>query len=229
MGRIAALAALGWCLTTAGVRADEEAELRALLERAVRVHGGAEKLAALRAATWRSTGKMYGSVPPLEYAASGARNGPDQAVLTVETVVGGQRVQRTTVIDRDHGWVRLNDGVEEMDAATLAEERERAYAAWVASLTPLPGGEFQLRAARPLTVNGRPAGLLVKKETLIQDPRGKGQEEMQETYYGAYQVVDGVRVALHLQVHRKGELSLDSRLTGVRLLPQLGDAAFARP
>jgi hypothetical protein len=193
---------------------------------------------------------MYGSVPPLEYAASGARNGPDQAVLTVETVVGGQRVQRTTVIDRDHGWVRLNDGVEEMDAATLAEERERAYAAWVASLTPLPGGEFQLRAARPLTVNGRPAvgvriastghrdvvlyfdqeaGLLVKKETLIQDPRGKGQEEMQETYYGAYQVVDGVRVALHLQVHRKGELSLDSRLTGVRLLPQLGDAAFARP
>jgi hypothetical protein len=250
MGRIAALAALGWCLTTVATRADEEAELRAVLARAVQAHGGAEKLGALRAAVWESAGKLYGANPALDYAASSARSGPDRAALTVETTVGGQRLRRTAVVDRDRGWVRLNDRVEEMDAPTLAEERERAYAAWIASLTPLIDGQFQLRTAREIVVNGRPAvgvriaspghrdvvlyfdreaGLLVKKETLIQDPHGKDPEEMQETYYGAYRLVDGVRIAFHIQVHRKGELSLDSRLTTVRLSPQLDDHTFARP
>jgi hypothetical protein len=162
-----------------------------------------------------------------------------------------QRLRRTIVLDGDHGWARVNEQpAEELTGDALTEEKERAFATWMASIGPLLEPRLELHAARPQTINGRPAvgvrvgcpghrevvlyfdkeaGLLVKKETLIESPRGNGQLETQETFYGEYQAVDGIMVPFHFQVHRRGELSLDCRVTSVRLLPSLDRALFVRP
>jgi hypothetical protein len=250
MRGIVALVACGLCLSATGARADDQAELRGILDRAIRAHGGADALAKLQAGSWQAVGQMYNLGPTIEYKSSGDRVGADKARLTVETTISDQPVKRTIVIDGDHGWVEVNGRAQDLDAETLAEEKERAFATWVASLTPLISSNFELQAVAATTVNNRPAigvrvvapghrpivlyfdqeaGLLVKKATTIHEPHGKGADELQETYYGAYELVDGVRIARHIQVHRHGELSLDCRYTSMHMFLDLPRQVFERP
>src|SRR5262245_40870844 len=126
--------------------AGDPAEARARVDKAVAALGGADKLAKAPAATWKAKGTYYGAAVKggLPFEVVGARQGAERLAVAVEATSPGASFTRALVVDGDKGWLKLNDAVRPLSKAELAEERERMYAGWVATLAPLRGKGFRL-------------------------------------------------------------------------------------
>ncbi|MBL8799288.1 MAG: hypothetical protein JNM56_35710, partial [Planctomycetia bacterium] len=242
------LAILGgcWC---GGVRANDPA-MRQLVDKAIEAHGGAANLNRFAGVTWKGVSRLYWQGGQTVSTVTGARQHGRAAMLAVAGEAGGNRFELVRVVNGDQGWVLLNGKVQELPAPALAEERERLYANWIASLVPLLGEQCQLSAAGEIAVNGKPAlgvcvsfpgcrevtlyfdresALLVKKDTRIQDLSRNGTEVLQETFYTDYTLVDGVRTARQQQVRWDGKPYLDLELNEIKAQPRLPEALFLRP
>lgn len=236
-------------------RADEA---RDIITKAIAAHGGAANLAKFKAATWKGKGTFFGQGDPISYTGEWAMQGPDHAriVIAGEIVIPGkeerQPFKRTLVINDDKGWVQLNDDTDEMNAASLAEEKAPLYAGWVASLVPLADPEFQLTALAESQVGDRPVvgvkvshanqrdislffdkekGLLLKMEVKVKilRPGQEGREVTQEVWYSDYKEVQGVQRAMKLTVLREGKKFVESEWSDYKLLDKLDDSVFAKP
>lgn len=222
----------------------------AILARAIQAHGGPANVVKLRALTWKGKGRLYGLASGTPYEISGARQLGRQGVAIAESEINGQRHRLVRVINGEKGWVQLNERVEELAPALLAEEKERLHENWVATLVPLLDGGADLGDAGSTVIDERPAtgvrirttghrdvilyfdretALLRKKATRISDPVRSSKEVLQETYYGEYQRVGGVLVAFKVQVFWDGKLYLDTQLTEVKPQGKLPDEVFFRP
>jgi hypothetical protein len=136
MRNILSLLAVGFLAAqfTSPLRADD-ADLRAVIDKAIKAAGGEEKLAKFKSRTWVSKGTYYGMGNDIQYSANYALQAPDKFRFEVE---GGFM---TMVIDGDKGWMQMNGETREMNKDELAQQKEELYALAVSSLTPLKGGE----------------------------------------------------------------------------------------
>lgn len=238
---------LVWC---GGVRADDVAAMQELVGKAIQAHGGAANLARFAGTTWKGVGRLHWQGGKTVYSVTGARQHGRAAMLAVEGETDGNRFRLVRIINGDQGWVLLNGQVQELAAPALAEERERLYANWIASLVPLLDEQCQLAPAGRTAVHGKPAlgvrvsfpgcrevtlyfdeatALLVKKDNRIHDLARNGAEVMQETFYSDYMVVDGVQTARKQQIRWDGKPYLDLELNEIKGMPRLPDALFFRP
>lgn len=223
---------------------------RALLDRAVKAQGGAETLARYRAATWKGQGVLHTGGAPLAYRVAGARQGPDRLAVTVRTLDKDPVYRRALVLDRTRGWLKLDGRRHPLSEDELAEEKERAYASWVATLAPLTGDGFKLRAAGPATVARKPAlgvtvrakdhpdvtlyfdrgsYLLLKRVTTIRDAR-TGKEVKEEVLHDDYRPTKaGLKYPARVRVFRDGRLAADTEVSEYHPAEKLPDKTFARP
>ena len=67
MRRIVCLAAALVVLTAGAARAEEKADSKAVIEKAIKAAGGEEKLAKFKAATFKMKGKWYGMGDGIDY------------------------------------------------------------------------------------------------------------------------------------------------------------------
>jgi hypothetical protein len=233
---------------TAAARADDSAATRALVDRAVKAQGGAERLAKLPAVTGRLKGTFYGLGDGVAFTGEFAAQGADRNRMEFEAETGGQKLRLVHVLNGDKGWVKVNDDTEELDKEGLAEAREEAYAEWVATLVPLRDRKrFSLSPLGEIKIDGRPAagvrvssegrrdvnlyfdkttGLLVKTEARLKED---GEEVTEETFLGEYKEVQGTKQATRLTVRRDGKPYLKCEVSNYRLAEKLDDALFARP
>jgi hypothetical protein len=242
---------LGACVMAAAAtaaRADDSAEARALVDRALKAQGGAERLAKLPAIRGKLKGTFHGLGEGVPFTGEFAAQGADRTRLVIEAEVGGEKLRLAHVLNSDKGWVQVNDGTEELDEEGLAEAREQAYAEWVATLVPLRDKKrFRLSPLGEIKIGGRPAagarvssegrsdvnlyfdkatGLLVKTEVRLTED---GQEVTEETFLGAYKEVQGTKQATRLTVKRDGQPYLECEVRDYRLAEKLDGALFARP
>lgn len=230
-------------------RADDAADARVLVEKAVKAQGGQEKLEKFTATTTKFKGKFHGMGQAIDMTGEVITQGSDKVKVDVEVEAGGQKFRVVNVVAGDKGWTKLGDDVKELDKDELAEGRAQAYAGWVATLAPLTDKAFTLATVGEIKVDDKPAlgvkvtrkgrrdvdlyfdketGLLVKSETRVKD-EGSGQEVSEETVMSDYKEVQGTKHAMKFVVKRDGKLFMDGEATEVELAEKLDASVFAKP
>jgi hypothetical protein len=231
------------------VRADDAKELQAVIDKAIKARGGADKLAKFKAATWKGKGKFYGLGDAVEYTGEWAIFPPSRSRNTIDLDFGGMKVQRTAVVNGDKGWVKLNDMLQEMDKDQLAEVRDQLYLNTVTSLIALKDKAYQLSSLEEAKVDDRPAvgvkvshkdrpdvslffdkesGLPLKSEVRLKDGMS-GQEYAQEMLYGDYKEVDGLKHAMKITIKRDGKLYIEAEWSDFKQHDSLDDGLFGKP
>jgi hypothetical protein len=242
---------LGLFLAAGGLaRAEELADPRAVIDKAIKAMGGEEKLSRYRAVTGKAKGTFSGLGQAVDCTVVGATQAPRQKRMEIDFEFLGMNIGYLQVLDGDHGWLRVRGSTDEMDKEQLAAAQEDAYADWVIGLTPLKkDGAFTLTALAETKVAKHPAvgvkvssrghndvelyfdkesGLLLKSKTRGKDLRS-GNEFEQETLYRGYKPFEGVQRATRRSIKRDGKDFLDIEFTEVKLVEKLPDKEFARP
>ncbi len=228
----------------------ENREIKDLLDRAIKAHGGEANLTKYPATTFKMKGKFYGMGEGIDYSGDMAVYLPAKFRFNFNFDIMGVKIKVAQVINGDQGWNKLNDDTKKMDKDELAEAKEALYDLRVSRLAPLKGKAFKLAPLGDVKIKDRPAiGLrvshkgfrdinlffdkekhyLLKSESVVKDFMMGGQEFNQETFYQDYKTIDGAAVALKLVIHRNGKLFLDGEISDVQVSEKLDDGLFGKP
>src|SRR6266849_6224307 len=98
---------------TAGSRADDAEQARAIVDKAIKAMGGETQVAKFKSHTFKNKGTWYGMGDGVAYTASYAVSWPDKFRFEVE---GGFM---TMVLDGDKGWMQMNGETRELNKEEL--------------------------------------------------------------------------------------------------------------
>jgi hypothetical protein len=241
-------------LTGAGPgRAEQPAEVKAVIDRAVAALGGDEKLAQLRTATWTATGTLHheGLNLVMPFTETTVAHLPDQLRLELEYDLNGNKVPQILVVNRDKGWNKLGEQVSEMPAQYRDGLKDYLYAVSLA-LTPQvlrdkafqvsPAGEIQIDDLRAVglrvTAAGRRAvnvyfdkatGLPARCEMIAKELEGDTPEKKFEFAFSDYKDFGGFKACAKMTWKQDGKPYVERQLTEVKSLANLDDGALAKP
>ncbi|HLJ95738.1 MAG TPA: hypothetical protein VKU02_21355 [Gemmataceae bacterium] len=242
---VLALAAAG------GARADDKADLRAVIDKAIRARGGEEKLAQVKAVHFKGKGQYYGMGAAIDYTDEWNIQPPEKWRIQLQFDVNGMKFTFLMVFDGKKGWRKINDDTVELNPDELAEAKEDQYAGLVESLLPLlkdkgfelsPLGEAKVdnqvvvgvrvvhKGHRDINLFfDKTTGLLLKSERTIKDQMMAGKERLQETLHSDYKDVNGVLHPMKVVLKRDGEKYVEGEATEFEAKDQTDDSLFVKP
>lgn len=245
-----AVATLGFVLAvSAPARADDAADARKIIEKAVQAQGGQDKLAKLPGIVIKFKGTFHGMGEGIPMSGTVSTQGPDKVRADIEVETGGQKIVIVNVLAGDKGWNKIINETKEMDKDEIAEGNEQAYAGWVATLAPLTDKQFKLallgeseiekEAAVGVKVSSKghrdidlyfskKTGLLVKWETIVKE-EGSDKEVTQESFASDYKDVQGTKQSHKFVVKRSGKLFLEGEASEIQLSEKLDASLFEKP
>jgi outer membrane lipoprotein-sorting protein len=233
----------------APARADDAADAKALVEKAVKAHGGQDKLDKLPGVSVKFKGTFHGMGDGIAMSGEISSQGPDKQRIDIEVEAGGQKLPILIITNGDKGWSKIIKEVKELGKDELAEAKEQAYAAWVVTLAPLKDKQFTFATTGEIKVEKRTAlgvkvsskghrdvdlyfdketGMLVKSETRVKDDMS-GQEVTEESFPGDYKDVQGTKQPMKFTVKRNGKLHVEGEATEIKLSEKLDASLFAKP
>jgi hypothetical protein len=240
--------ALAVSLPAAGAEPDADKDAGAIVRRAIKVHGGAGKLARTRIAreTLRGTLLVMGTKVP--FTSETLVRMPDQFRNVFTSEVGGRKLQVTQVFNGTRGWTSENGVPRRVGAKVVAGWAEMAHAAHVAMLTPLLAADkgYTLAALGESEVGGRKAvgvkvsvkgrndvrlyfdkenGLLVKKSF----QSGDGKESVRDEVYSDFKEYEGLKRHTRTTVLLGGKPHLEAELVSLKFLERVDDKEFDKP
>jgi hypothetical protein len=240
---------LGLLLTTGSRgRADNPADVKAILEKAIKAMGGEANLTKYKAATLKGKGKINLMGTEIEFTIEAQAQPPKFSRGHSEADVNGMKFERIQVVNGDKGWISMMGNTEDMPEEQLAAEKETLYAGWVARLVPLKEGAFTLAPLPEIKVGDRPAvgikvshkdhkdislyfdkenGLLLKSERRAKD--FTGQEVKQETFFTDYKAYDGMQHARKQKTKQDGNDFLELEVTEYKPVEKLDEKLFSKP
>jgi outer membrane lipoprotein-sorting protein len=249
MRRIVCLAAVVILWVSAAARADDQAELKKLIDKAINAAGGEANLAKFNAVAFKGKGKFYGMGEGIDYTGEWTVQQPDKLRFQFES---GMNFTLVRVVNGDKVWMKIagqeTSAVDDKDE--IAEAKEGAYAGWIATLLPLKEKDFTLTALGEVKVEDKPAvgvrvshkshrdvnlffdkekGWLVKTETVVKDLMGGGQEVTQETIFSDHKEVGGAKRAMKIVINRGGKKYVDAEISEMEPKEKLDDSVFAKP
>jgi hypothetical protein len=239
--------ALASGLLLGAVRPAPADDPRAVLERALKAHGGAEALTRSQVLARQLTGALVVMGKELPFAAEQIQHLPGQVRLSTEMVVNGQKLLTLRILNGDKGWQSSGGAVQEMTKEELHELREEAYSLWLTTLVPLQDKAFTLAATADVQVRGQPAvgirvtrkghgevrlyfdkasGLLVKLERRTKE--GGLDVDKEYTFFG-HKSTDGVVLPTKYTEVVNGKKLLEVSSITYRLLSRVEEGTFAKP
>jgi hypothetical protein len=249
-----AVSALGLLLGLSGrLWSGDDAAARGIVTRALEAQGGEARLAKFNAATMKGAGKFYGvGDEGIPITGDWAVQGADQMRMRASGKAMGQAFTVTTVVNGAKGWKKLNDDkADPMPRDVLAEERERMYCNWVATLTPLRGKGFKLAPLGEAKVDGNAAvgvrvsheghrdvslyfdktsNLLVKSQMLLKNVEDGSNKEMKgEILYSDYKDFGGARWPTKVTILQDGKRFVELTFSEIRPAEKLAPGVFAEP
>jgi hypothetical protein len=225
-------------------RADDK-DAKAILENAIKALGGDEKLTKASAHSWKGMGKWHVGAEERDLESHVTANGLEhfRREFTLPQFSG------IVVIAGEKGWRKGRNGITELDAAALADQKRWVYLEVIpVTLMPLKGKGFKLEVAGEEKVNEKPAvvlkvtapdgkdftlsfdkesGLPVKEVATQMSPGG--QEFTVETTFRDYKDMGGIKKATKTEVKRNGELSTEMEITEFKVLDKVAPETFAEP
>jgi hypothetical protein len=229
-------------------RADDQAELQKIIDRARKAHGG-DKAKDKAAATFKVKGSVHTMGMDLEFTGDYQTQEPDKLRQVMDLTVGGNEVQIITVVNGDKGWVNVMGNTMDLPKDALDAAKEEFYAGKVVDLSAFKEKGYKLSALAEKKVGDRAAvgvsvahkghkdiflyfdketGMLLMSERQAKDPMG-GEEYKQETRYSNYKDVDGVKRPFKVNILRNGEKYVEAEVTEFKTLDKLDDSTFAKP
>jgi hypothetical protein len=243
---------IGVVLAVSGLtRADEQADLKAIVDKAIKAHGGEDKLSKIKVVSTKAKGKFYGmGADGIDYTLESFIQAPDKMRIKIEGEAMGNKFEFTQVINGDKGWVTMGEGAEEMSKDQLTEGKANLYAGWVAQLHPLKGKEFKLAALGDAKVGDKAAvgvkvsskdqrdvnlyfdkktGLLLKRESIVKDPMAGGADATEEVLFDDYKEKDGIKYPAKVTINRDGKKYVEGETTEYKVLDKIDDKTFEKP
>jgi hypothetical protein len=236
--------ALAVLTAPASVRADDRATALAVIEQAIKAHGGAEALARAANSTRSGKGTIMVEGRELAVTTDFVVSLPDKKRFAF---VVEKQAPITIVLNGDKGWKLTGGAALDLPKDSLNDLREETYLWWLTTLVPLKKDTFELSPLPESKVNGKSAvgvkvaskghpdarlyfdkasGLLVKLESRTKEV---GLDVFKEYFYSDHKEFDGVKVPLREVVHVNGRKALDVTLTAFKVLPKPDESAFSKP
>jgi hypothetical protein len=239
---------LALCVTT--LHADDQADLKALLARAITAHGGAENLNKYQAASSRGTGKVHIMGMDIDYSDTTHVQAPDKLRQELMIEVMGQKINILQIFNGKDGWLQVNG----KDMDLTKEQKEQAQESLANNrfmrLTPLIDKAYTLSPLGEIMVDGQPAvgiraqckgspdanlyfdkktAMLVKSEMQMNDPANQGQKVNGETFYSDYRKIEGLMVPFKIVIKIDGKAFVEVENKEFTPAEKLDDNLFTKP
>ncbi|HYH67981.1 MAG TPA: hypothetical protein VD866_25010 [Urbifossiella sp.] len=250
--RLAGLSFALALLATTSARGDDAADARALIDKAIKAHGGAASLAKFKGGAVTFSGTFHGMGMKVPMTGTISTFGADRLKADIEVEAGGEKFRVIQVLAGDKGWSKLGPTeTKDMSKDELAQGRNEQHAGYVAALTPLVGAakSYTLAPAGEMLVNDKAAlgvkvsakgrrdvtlyfdkttGMLTRFDQTVND-EGSGREVAQETYQSDYKDVQGTKQPYKFVVKRDGKLYLEGEASEITLTETLDANLFVKP
>jgi hypothetical protein len=225
-------------------------EVRAIVEKAIKAHGGAEKLDSGKASVTKSKGTLEIMGMSLGYTQQIQVQPPAKFKEAMDLDINGMKIAVITAYDGTSGWLSANGMVQDLPENILAEVKEAVYGIGAARFTNLlKDKKYVLSPLGEAKVNDRPAagikvaseghrdinmyfdkatGLLAKAESRKMDFMSN-QEVNEERIVTDYQVIDGLKIAKKVLVNRDGKKFIEAEITDIKFVDKIEDSEFQKP
>jgi hypothetical protein len=226
----------------------DDTEAQAVLDKAIKALGGAEKPGAAKAFTWKAKGKVSFGGADNEFSSATTVEGLDHFRSESEAEFMGKKTKFVDVLSGDKGWRKLDDKVKELDKDGVANEKRHVYLQVIpVTLVPLKGKGFKVEAAGTEKVGDKSAavlkvtgpdgkdfklyfdkdsGLPVKQ---VAEVVGDMREEFhQETTFGGYKDFGGIKRATRVKISY-GLRIIDQEITDFKPLEKVDPKTFTEP
>jgi hypothetical protein len=232
------------------VRADDQAEGLALIDKAIKAAGGDDKLAKLQSATWKAKGTVEEDNAQVNFAIEGTMQAVDKHRLEVEATFNGRTMKVVLVLNGDKAWAQTNERVEEApeDAVKLITGVFRALRS-SQLLTPFKDKAYKLSPLGEVKVGDRPAmgvkvthaeqreldlffdketGLLSKCGMRLPDRPG-GQDMDWEFLFSEFKDIEGIKHFTTITMQREGKKMFVLEISEVKPQEKVDESLFAKP
>jgi hypothetical protein len=222
---------------------------RALLDRAIKAHGGYERLAKVRADKVKLQGKIVLGSGEVPFVNETTVQLPEQFKSVVQLTSEGRAHTVVHLLDGDKATILLDGKAQPVDPAVGAQMRQTLHLDQALRLVPLLSGTtYKLTSLGESPVNGRPAlglkvsvhrqeemclyfdkqtALLVKTVHILPTPRGKPVR--QEGYYSAFRDLGGYLRPTKVSAFRDGKKVMEADLVEVKYYEKIDASEFTRP
>ncbi len=250
MNRVGMTAVVALALSFGGARAQEPADARAVVDRAIEAAGGETRLSGLSAATWKTeaTSQAGGQTRTSKATLHGQL--PDRFRLDSTSVVNGKSSTYSKVLDGGKGWTVRDGQVKELDAEAIRETRATFYHKRLGQtlvplkdkatrLTPLGTSVVADREAVGVLANragerdvklyfDKETSLLLKTEMLERDER-TGKAGPVEIYYSDHRKFGGLMLPGKTVTKRDGKAVIEVKLIDFEPKAKVDAKLFEKP
>jgi hypothetical protein len=226
-----------------------EKDVQAVLDKAIEALGGAKKLDAVKAVTWKAKGKFSFGGNDSPFTSTATAQGLDHYRSEFAGEFGGNKVKGVTVLSGNKGWRKFGGMGNEMDKAGVANEKRSVYLQLIpVTLVPLKGKGFKVKVAGTEKVGDKPAVVLEvtgpdgKDFKLYLDQKSSlpvklvakvigfmGEEFTQETTFANYKEFNGIKKATKIASMRDGEKFLEQEITDFKIVEKVDPKTFTEP
>jgi len=243
------LLAASTCLLLIAVRTPAaEDEAKAVIDKAIKAHGGSDLLKKFQASRTKSKGNIE-LAGGIVFTSEAAIQSPDKFKETVELEVNGNKATVITVYDGKKGWLSVNGNTMEMDDKVLEATKEALHGMQIMRMVFTNNKDCEYSPLGEMKVNDQPAvgvkvsakghkdvnlyfdkktGLLAKVEKQTVDAM-TGKEVAEERIITEYQEIDKVQVAKKVTINRDGKKFMEAESLEVKMLEKIGDEEFNKP
>jgi len=223
-------------------------EARALLDKAIKAHGGEEALKKHKAGTIRNKGRLelLGGIDIVQELSFMM---PDKFREEVSFTVNGMDFKTVTVANGDKVGIEINGKKLPPDDNLKAALKEGGQLIDMLKLYPLRGKDYELTAVGEIKVNDKPAvgfraskkgqkdvtiyidkksHLMVKIDRRTVDPMS-GQEVSEERIITEYQRVDGLPQPKRVVMNRDDKKFIEAEVLEMKFFEKLDDSNFTVP
>lgn len=223
----------------------------AVIDKAIKAHGGEEALGKVKAYTIAAKGTLSFMGNDSEISTTVTHKGFDHSRQEFEADFAGNKFKVLTVIAGDKGWNSMGDqGVNPIDASQLANAKRMGYINAVSiTILPLKDKAFKATLAGEDKVGDKPVvgvkatGPDGKDFTLYFDKETgllakvtadgvlnfTGEEYKQDTLFKDYKEMGGIKKATKTEGLRDGEKLISQEISEFKVLEKVEDSTFAEP
>jgi hypothetical protein len=225
-------------------------DLRAVIDKAIKAHGGAEKIDKHKAGQVKSKGTVDVNGMTIGYTEEATYHLPNKFKSLQQLDINGMAVKVLIGYNGTKAWINVNGMDVDMMLDKIADlMKEQAYLSEVTRLTVLKNKDYELSSLGESKVQDKPAvgvrvsrkghkdinlffdkdsGLLLKFEHRTTDFTTM-VEVNEERIITEYQDKDGLKEPKKAVVNRDGKKYIDVEVVEVKYLDDIDDTQFSKP
>ncbi len=220
-----------------------------IIDRAIRVHGGMERLTRAQADRIKTRGNLFLNGKAVPFTNETTVQLPNKLKSVVTLHLDNQTHTLVQILNGEKPFVTLDGRPSPKEGSAVAEMRESLALARAIRLVPLLADRsYELASLPEIKVNDRPAvgvkvevkgrkpilmyfdketHFLVKTEHELDD--GAGKSVTQEEYYSDFRDLQGFKRPIRIAVFRKGGKIMEAEMVEVKYYDRFDDDEFAKP